>query len=105
MRAEEIKGLMRSLGARRSEISVYIALLRMRSEAPISKILERVNLSEKTVRTALDSLIRRGLVVRTGKGRGTKYRARGARTLMRLVKKKIEEGVQEIFTHLQYRSS
>jgi len=105
LRTEEIKGLMRSLGAKKSEILVYIALLRMREEVPISRILKEVDLSEKTVRMALDSLIRRGLVVRTGKGRGTKYRARGVRTLMHLVKKKIEESVQDIFTHLQYRSS
>ncbi len=105
MRVEEVRGLMKSLGARRSEIAVYLALLRLRGDQPVSAIVSASGLSEKTVRSALAALLGRGLVVRTGRGRGTRYRAKGVRTLMHLVKKKVEEGVREIFTHLQYRSS
>ncbi|MDN5366763.1 MAG: hypothetical protein PWQ11_174 [Candidatus Diapherotrites archaeon] len=101
VRVEEIKGLMKSLGAKRSEILVYLALRRIGGPASISQILDSVNLSEKTVRNALDALMKRGLVVR----RGTRYIAKGTRALMHRVKERIEEGVQEIFTHLRFRSS
>ncbi|MDN5358780.1 MAG: hypothetical protein PWP76_623 [Candidatus Diapherotrites archaeon] len=105
VRVEEIKGLMKSLGAKRSEILVYLALRRIGGPASISQILDSVNLSEKTVRNALDALMKRGLVVRRGRGRGTRYIAKGTRALMHRVKERIEEGVQEIFTHLRFRSS
>ncbi|HID09129.1 TPA: GntR family transcriptional regulator [Candidatus Micrarchaeota archaeon] len=104
MRQEEIKALLKSLGARKSEIQVYVLLRLHRDPLPVSEIVRSSGLSEKTVRSALESLMNRGLVVRVGRGRGTKYRAMGTRKLMSLVKKRIEEGVRELFTRLQFRS-
>lgn len=104
MKSEEIRGLLKSLGAKKSEIQVYLALRLHRDPIPVSELVQRTKLSEKTVRAALDSLLERGLVVRVGRGRGTKYRALGTKKLMRLVRKRIEEGVQELFTHLRFHS-
>ncbi|HIP74352.1 MAG TPA: MarR family transcriptional regulator [Euryarchaeota archaeon] len=104
MRSEEIDGLLKSLGAKKSEIQVYMLLQLHREPLPISEIVRRTGLSEKTVRSALDRLMGRELVVRVGKGRGTKYKALGTKKLMSLVKKRIEEGVKELFTRLRFRS-
>jgi len=104
LRSEEIDGLMKSLGARKSEIQVYLLLSLQRDPIPMSEIIRRTGLSEKTARSAVERLMKRELVVRVGKGRGTKYRALGTKKLMSLVKKRIDEGVQELFTRLRFHS-
>lgn len=104
MNSEEIDGLLKSLGAKKSEIQVYMLLQFHREPLSVSEIIRRSKLSEKTVRSALERLIQKELVVRVGKGRGTKYRTLGTKQLICLVKRRIEEGVQELFTRLRSRS-
>ncbi len=95
---EDVRAILKSLGARKSEIKVYMDLVG-KGEAGVREIIERTGLSEKTVRVALKGLERKGLVRRERRGKKVVYRAVSLRTLFTKFKESLQKRLSELFRH------
>jgi len=101
---DDVRALMRALGAKKSEISVYLALYR-RGPATVRDLVERTGLSERTVRVALRSLLNGGYVSVEKSGRSNVYSAVSPSVISQKFRKKVEEYFSSMFTRLRSRSS
>jgi predicted DNA-binding transcriptional regulator len=104
MDIEEFRALLRAVGAKKSEVAVFLVILRAHRPISFSEIRDSLSFSEKTIRTALKSLIRRGFVMVTGRGRATRYSVPNPSAVLERLRKKVEERVETILTRLQFHS-
>ncbi len=93
---EDVKAILRSFGARKSEVQVFI-FLSGKEPQRVQDIVAHTKLSEKTVRTALKSLEKKGLVKKVKDGRSVKYRAVSLKTLLAKFNENVKKKLSEIF--------
>ena len=99
----DIQQGLKVLGAKRSEILVLIAIVRAGRPLRFSEILETTGLSDRTVRMALRSLRDSGYIRVEGRGRATRYVTEKPGVVAELIRKRVEEKISTILTHLLSR--
>jgi predicted DNA-binding transcriptional regulator len=100
----DFQDMLRALGAKHSEIRVLLALMRVARPLRFAEILELTGLSDRTVRLALRSLRDMGYVHVVGRGRSTRYVSETPGKIAEMLKKRMEERISAILTHLQFHS-
>ncbi len=93
---KEIEAFMKALGAKASEIQVYMALSKKKSYTSVRVLEEELNLSSKSIRNALKSLERKGWVRSKRRGRGYVYKAVPAKEIFEDWRKNVEKTLQDL---------